>query len=408
MLLFFRDCGILNWQSRPAAEAAGPAVIFYKRKVEIMRRNARWNRLAALVLALMLSLSLAPTALAASGMSNFKKTRTYPGFSDVKEDAWYAADLKEAYELGLINGAGDGKFNPDGQLTLAEAITMAASVHATYYGNSFTPGGSPWYQNAVDYAIEVGFLLEDEYSDYRANATRADMAGLFAYTLPAADLARINRIAWIPDVAWNNDYIDPIYRLYSAGVLTGGEDGSFRPDDFIQRKEAVCILARMAVPSKRVSFSLDTPAPGTVTQAADSSYQLSVPNGWTLDENANQASRYNLFYAYTGQGVTAVQIDSFSLAELDTSAEEMDASWEEDFAEAFGATVNGTGRYMIREFSAYYTSYSYVRSDMEFERLVYTFETDQFVYSVHLIRGEETTMEQWQQAWEIVYSMLVA
>ena len=366
-----------------------------------------WNRLGALALVLALSLSLAPTALAASGMSNFKKTRDYPGFNDVKEDAWYAADLKEAYELGLINGDGEGKFNPDGELTLAEAITMAANVHATYWGNTFTSGGSPWYQNAVDYAIEAGFLLDGEYSDYTAKATRADMAGLFAYTISATDLNRINRIAWIPDVEWNNDYIDPIYRLYSAGVLTGGEDGSFRPDDTILRKEAVCILTRMANASKRKSFSLDTPAPGTVTKASDGSFQISFPSGWTLDENADQGG-YNLLYAYTGGGETALQIDAFSLAQMDTSAEEMDASWAEDFAEAFGAVPGTTGRYMLREFSTYYSSYSYVREELEFERLVYTFETDEFVYSVHLIRSEETTMEQWQQAWEMVYSMVVA
>ena len=40
-----------------------------------------------------------------SGMTNFKKIRSYPGFSDVQEDAWYYAGVRSAYELsGVTSG----------------------------------------------------------------------------------------------------------------------------------------------------------------------------------------------------------------------------------------------------------------------------------------------------------------
>ena len=45
---------------------------------------------------------------------------------------------------------------------------MAVQVHAAYPGQSFTPGGSPWYEHAVDYAMDNGILLRGEFSDYAA------------------------------------------------------------------------------------------------------------------------------------------------------------------------------------------------------------------------------------------------
>ena len=113
-----------------------------------------FRRLAPLGLAL----TLAVPALAA-GMDAFVPDGTYPGFSDVAAGAWYAADVEQAVKLGLMKGKGDDRFDPQGRLSAAEAITMAAQVHSAYTGQSFTPGGSPWYENAVDYAEENGLIL---------------------------------------------------------------------------------------------------------------------------------------------------------------------------------------------------------------------------------------------------------
>lgn len=45
-------------------------------------------------------------------------------FSDVDPDAWYAGGVNAMAELGLVNGVGGGRFNPDGILTQEEFLTI--------------------------------------------------------------------------------------------------------------------------------------------------------------------------------------------------------------------------------------------------------------------------------------------
>ena len=73
--------------------------------------------------------------LSLSAFAAFQKVNTYSGnFSDVKETSWFANDVKTAYEIGLMNGKSEGKFDPNGNVTVIEGITMASRLHAEYHG----------------------------------------------------------------------------------------------------------------------------------------------------------------------------------------------------------------------------------------------------------------------------------
>lgn len=233
-----------------------------------------------------LTFALSVPALAA-GMSAFVPKTEYPGFSDVRAGAWYNADVEKAVTLGLMKGKGEGKFDPQGRLSVAEAITMAVQVHAAYTGQPFTPGGSPWYQNAVTYALENGLVLRGEFSDYTASTTRAEMAGLFAYALPTGELTRINRVATLADVTAETTYADAIYFLYSAGVLSGTGDGSFQPSASIDRASAAALLNRVALPQRRVTSVPSAPDTGTVVESPDGAFRFpsNLGNFQPIQEN---------------------------------------------------------------------------------------------------------------------------
>lgn len=47
-------------------------------------------------------------------------------YTDVSSSAWYAAYIGTASSHGIINGVGDGRFNPNGTITRQEAATMLA------------------------------------------------------------------------------------------------------------------------------------------------------------------------------------------------------------------------------------------------------------------------------------------
>lgn len=57
-------------------------------------------------------------------------------FSDVPSNAWYAQDVAAAEKYGILQGTGNGRFSPDGNLTLAQAITMAARTYAYERGET--------------------------------------------------------------------------------------------------------------------------------------------------------------------------------------------------------------------------------------------------------------------------------
>ena len=78
-------------------------------------------------------------------------------FSDVKETDWFAEAVTEAAALGLINGkgvdsSGRNYFDPDGNITLAEAVKLAACMHQRSAEGAVTlTNGNPWYESYADY-----------------------------------------------------------------------------------------------------------------------------------------------------------------------------------------------------------------------------------------------------------------
>lgn len=50
-------------------------------------------------------------------------------FTDVEPDAWYADEVARAAELGIVEGVGNGLFEPDRAVTRAEAAAMCVRLH---------------------------------------------------------------------------------------------------------------------------------------------------------------------------------------------------------------------------------------------------------------------------------------
>ena len=82
-----------------------------------------------------LMVCLTVASLATGAFAAFEKVNTYENdFSDVNEKNWFCDDVKTAYELGFMNGKSEGIFDPNGNVTVAEGITMASRLHSIYNG----------------------------------------------------------------------------------------------------------------------------------------------------------------------------------------------------------------------------------------------------------------------------------
>jgi hypothetical protein len=102
------------------------------------------KKIITLILAVIMCLGMMSTVFAAE----FK-------FTDVKESDWFYNDVKNAVEMGLINGKSETEYKPEDNLTYAEAIKLAACMHQLYTTGEITlKNAEPWYQSYVDYCMK--------------------------------------------------------------------------------------------------------------------------------------------------------------------------------------------------------------------------------------------------------------
>lgn len=176
-------------------------------------------------------------------------------FDDVGYGDWFYQNVSTAYELGLMKGTGAGTFSPGNNVTLAEAITLAARIHSIYHtgGENFPSyDGGNWYDPYVDYAGKNGIV--NTYYNYARPATREEFVHILAKALPKAELANITGGVVFAD-EYDITYAEDVALLSGAGVINGiSENGRtyFKPWNTITRAEVAAVIGRMAQPDTRI------------------------------------------------------------------------------------------------------------------------------------------------------------
>jgi hypothetical protein len=114
-------------------------------------------------------------------------------FTDVSNDAWYSRYVNKAFEIGIVNGLGDGSFGVGQNITrqdISAILYNALKYKAikTQMGElRFTDNDniSDYAKEAVSVLSEMGVIngYEDGSFQPRASATRAEAAQLIFKTL---------------------------------------------------------------------------------------------------------------------------------------------------------------------------------------------------------------------------------
>ena len=176
-------------------------------------------------------------------------------FADVGENDWFADDVSKAYRLGFVKGVSEDLFDPDGNLTVAEAVTVAVRLGRIYNGEEPIASSDieqPWYAPYVSDAVSKGIIAAGQFADYDKPVTRKEMAVIIGKALPASWFNAINVFDELPDLDKTDKAFGPVIRLYRAGVIIGSDAKySFLPDTSITRAELAAILVRCAVPESR-------------------------------------------------------------------------------------------------------------------------------------------------------------
>ena len=231
------------------------------------------QRARSFLLALILTLALAPAAWAAEA------------FTDVSSTHWAYDDIMACAEQGIVNGMGDGKFDPNGTVTYAQFVVM---VTKAFFGDDVRSvtdtAGKPWYYPYMkvlrDYDMDVHSKIRNEGGWPEvvvANnpVNRYEMATIIRKTLmqlglnpeTSEEFAYVNDSIRdydqipMPKFAGENIYYIDVPICYYYGILSGMEDGCFHGEQTMTRAQACVVLQRMTrLPGIEVSAQPITPA----------------------------------------------------------------------------------------------------------------------------------------------------
>ena len=158
--------------------------------------------------------------------------------------------LNTVDHYAYIAGYPDGTVRPNGNITRAEVATIFFRLFTDEYRQTYWATSNPfsdvaftaWYNNGVSTAANAGIVAGYPDGTFLPdnNITRAEFATIAARFLSEAyagpDL--------FTDISghWAQEYIN---RAANAGWINGYPDGTFHPDAYITRAEAVTLVNNM-------------------------------------------------------------------------------------------------------------------------------------------------------------------
>lgn len=160
-----------------------------------------------------------------------------------------AAELNRRDHYAFLVGYVDGTFGPECNMTRAEVTTMFARLLTEQieadktYSNTFNDVAKDcWAANYIGYMQQFGIVTGYEDGSFRPDApvTRAEFAAI------ASRFEKLTQgsasFTDVPDTHWAVRYIN---FAATRGWVTGYEDGTFKPEHSITRAEVAAVTCRL-------------------------------------------------------------------------------------------------------------------------------------------------------------------
>ncbi len=177
-------------------------------------------------------------------------------YSDVADNAWYAPEVAEATQLGLVNGVSATQFAPEATASRAMLITILyraqGSPAAAAPDFSDVPAGS-WFTDAVGWGAKKEIVLGFEDDTFRPDAavTREQVAAiLFRYaTYCGYDTAARTPLEGFADAEAVSDWAaEAVQWAVASGLLNGNRTGGkllLEPQGSATRAQIAALLCRL-------------------------------------------------------------------------------------------------------------------------------------------------------------------
>ena len=171
-------------------------------------------------------------------------------FSDITGH-WAENSIKQAESDGIVTGYSDGTFKPNHRVTRAEfTVMLAGALHWDGTGGELPFNDQDqigaWAKRAVALAVQAGIVSGYEDGSFRPDAkiTRAEMATMIAKALKLA-LDEHAQTGFADDKDIPKWAKGAVEGIRKLGIITGRGGNKFVPNDTATRSEAVVIMLGM-------------------------------------------------------------------------------------------------------------------------------------------------------------------
>lgn len=168
------------------------------------------------------------------------------GFTDVPEGFWAESAITDFSEQGIVNGFGDGTYQPNTAVTRVQAATILVRALDLEADSSFemeyedVKESNPSYA-AIAALTDLGIMSGNEGKFYpEASLKRSEMAVI----LDRAFELEGNEEVSFKDVDADHFAYDAVSALLNNDITVGYEDETFRPNEQTTRAQFVVFLSR--------------------------------------------------------------------------------------------------------------------------------------------------------------------
>lgn len=171
-------------------------------------------------------------------------------FTDLEQATWAEDSINYLVYMGVIDGVGNNKFNPMGNLTRGEAAKIVALAlplqvdldEKTDFADAHHHWASPYIRALQTQAPGVITGFPDGTFHPNGSITREQMAKMIANAYSFEEKKEWPSEFTFHDVSgWATEYID---LLASHSILYGRTQNLFAPKDHVNRAEAAAIIHR--------------------------------------------------------------------------------------------------------------------------------------------------------------------
>ena len=205
----------------------------------------KWNKLLALLLAMVMAFGMTVTAFAEEAKEPVEGTTTTEEETTPAEDTTTPAEGEDAAapaegEDAAAPAEGEDAAAPaEGEHAAAPAEGEDAAAEAGY--TDVTEAN--WFYEAVTYVTEKGLVDGETETTFAPNAsmTRADLVTALYRLAGSPEVTAENPFT---DVAADAEYYNAVMWAYTNGVVGGITDTTYEPDSPLQRQQVATMLYR--------------------------------------------------------------------------------------------------------------------------------------------------------------------